>query len=72
MVARLVVPAAVAALTTAPGIAEAAWNQPVGGATPIRARGGQPHVTEIGVVPYVAWQENDGTKNSGVARPIWP
>jgi hypothetical protein len=57
--------AAVVGLMAAPGIAQAAWNQPVGGASPInQAAGefaGQPHVTEIGGVPYVAWHESDGT-----------
>jgi hypothetical protein len=53
------------ALTAAPGIAGAAWNQPVGGASPINQAAGQfarqPHVTEIGGVPYIAWHESDGT-----------
>ena len=45
--------------------AQAAWNQPVGGASPINhsptQTGQQPSLTVIGGVPWVAWSEADGT-----------
>src|SRR5687768_2698739 len=53
---------ACAALLVAPGVAQAAWNQPVGGASPINRQANRPSLdtslTEIGGVPYVAWRES--------------
>jgi hypothetical protein len=48
-----------------PSVASAAWNQPVGGESPINHASNQggfvANVTSIGGVPYVAWTEFDGT-----------
>ena len=47
-----------------PAMAQAAWNQPVGGDSPINRSStsfaGFPSQTSIGGVPYVAWSEQDG------------
>jgi hypothetical protein len=54
---------AVALLALAPS-AQAAWNQPVGGASPINQAANRsavdPSLAELGGVPYVAWSETDG------------
>jgi hypothetical protein len=53
--------AAVAALTTAPGIAQAAWNQPAG---PVgQDAGGLSSAATIGGAPYVAWTLWDGNNH---------
>jgi hypothetical protein len=48
-------------LFVAPDVTEAAWNQPVGGLSPINESATQPaqapSLTAIGGVPYVAWRE---------------
>jgi hypothetical protein len=55
---------AFAALVAVAAPAQAAWNQPVGGASPINQadnRGAQdPSLAAIGGIPYVAWTEFDG------------
>ncbi|HEX8742013.1 MAG TPA: hypothetical protein VF712_02660 [Thermoleophilaceae bacterium] len=52
-------------LATTAGPAHAAWNQPVGGPSPINQttdRDAQaPKLTAIGGVPHLAWIETDGT-----------
>jgi hypothetical protein len=57
--------ALVAILLLLPAAAEATWNQPVGGPSPINEAEGRnafkPSVTAIGGVPYVAWSEIDDT-----------
>src|SRR5205814_2014092 len=44
-----------------------AWTQVVGGASPINQDPNraafEPSLTSIGGVPYVAWEENDGTND---------
>jgi hypothetical protein len=44
-----------------------AWQQVVGGASPINQStagvAGEPSLTSIAGIPYVAWRENDGTNN---------
>ena len=51
----------------APGVANAAWEQTVGGPSPINLdddqSAGYPSLAEIGGVPHVAWEEWDGTND---------
>jgi hypothetical protein len=58
-----------AILLLLPAAAEAAWNQPVGGGSPINAAASQnaeqPSLTTVGGVPYVAWHEQDATPDPG-------
>jgi hypothetical protein len=58
---------ACAAFFVAPVAAQGAWNQPVGGPSPINQANNrnatQPSLAEIGGVPYVAWTEPDGTND---------
>ena len=56
---------ACASFLIAPAVTEAAWNQPVGGLSPINQsptqNAQQPSLTVIGGVPWVAWSEADGS-----------
>jgi hypothetical protein len=58
------------ALLAGPAAAEAAWNQPVGGLSPINFADDKaaisPNLTTIGGVPYVAWTETDVGDSSQV------
>jgi hypothetical protein len=61
---------------------QAAWNQPVGGASPINYSSAQdaafPDLIEIGGVPYLAWSEDDGNYSQirvsrlNAAGTAWP
>ena len=57
--------ALIVAAILAPAGASAAWNQPVGGASPINQSPTEnafaPSLAAIGGVPYVAWAEFDGS-----------
>ena len=48
-----------------PASADAAWNQPIGGVSPINVSsiqdGSSPSIADVGGTPYVAWDEPDGT-----------
>ena len=50
-----------------PAAAWAAWNQPAGGRSPINQAGSrdaeEPSLTSVGGVPYLSWDEFDGTNS---------
>jgi hypothetical protein len=52
-----------AGLALTPAAAEAGWHEPVGGPSPINSGDAfhGPSTASIGGVPYVAWDESDGT-----------
>ncbi len=64
---RRAISLAIAVLLIGAGAASAAWNEPVGGASPINVSptqdGSAPSLASIGGVPHVAWADYDGVND---------